>query len=333
MHKAYLIKTTISAIATVAVCTLSSCATLLTKSKADITIDGNVSTPVNITSNADTAVNVTLPYTVKIKKQHLEMPIKVSADTTLMATIYTGRKINGITWFNFAGVYVGMIADGLTGKIYKPCQTQFTISNQPGQVLTASCMKKTTSNDYRHEISANLGIDSNFGTTRFRNMRDDIERQPNIYNYDNTHYLGPTPLNIQYFYHFDQHIAAGVEVGFVNDYTHFMYDDQQDNRYTYGSLCCKSTYGMASAKYYWTMNVGNYIHFYCRAAIGAQQRDIYFRPEQDRSHHINKQKRWLLAWQISPLCFEFGIRNLRTRVEIGGGIDGNFSFGVSYFIK
>lgn len=205
-------------------------------------------------------------------------------------------------------------------------------TSQTVQAETETIQEKRADN-YRHEFTLNpFCFGSEFETTRFYKIRDEIESRPNIYNYDNPHAFA-IPCNMQYFYHFNQHIAAGVEVGFVNDYTHFMYDDQQDNRYIYGSLCCKSTYGMASAKYYWTMNAGNYIHFYCRAAIGAQQRDIYFRPEQDRSHHINKQKRWLLAWQISPLCFEFGSRNLRTRVEIGGGIDGNFSFGVSYFIK
>lgn len=309
-------------------CTLCSCATILSNQKACINIDGDVDGPVTITSNSDTAVNVALPYAIQVNKKHLEVPISVTSDSTLLATIHTGRKVNGLTWINIATGVWGFIVDGVSGRMYLPRQTEFTITGTPGQVFEAPA--KTSVANYRHELALNIGFASAISANRYRDTRHAIEQMPMTEEDLDCFNLGTSSFSLRYYYHINPHLAVGMQVGTTARFTPYMIVDQVAKTITDADLWARSFYTMASAKYYWNNTNASSVVFYNRVSIGASHRHIYYKIHNPQHTRLFDQKRWLMAWQLSPLCFEIGRSHLRFNAEFGYGIDGIANFGVSY---
>ena len=101
-------------VVSVALC-LTSCATIvdaINGSKAKLSFEGNIDTPVSIQTKDSTYQQVMLPQEVKISSNDLKVPITVSVDSANAVQAIPGEKFNNWVWGNFvAGGIFGVLID------------------------------------------------------------------------------------------------------------------------------------------------------------------------------------------------------------------------------
>ena len=121
---------------------LSSCATIVSGNSPKITIDGNLTEPVTITTTKQTYPNVTLPYVVKVNRHKLDgQRIYIQSETTRYKDIILQKSINGWAFGNILlGGLIGWGIDLGTNCVSKPSQTYFYINvndvqGEPGMQL------------------------------------------------------------------------------------------------------------------------------------------------------------------------------------------------------
>ena len=119
---------------------LSSCATIVSGGSPKITIDGNLSEPVTITTTKQTYPNVTLPYVVKVNRHKLDgQRIYIQSETTRYKDVVLEKSTNGWAFGNILiGGLIGWAIDLGTNCVSKPAQTHFYINandvqGQPAQ--------------------------------------------------------------------------------------------------------------------------------------------------------------------------------------------------------
>ena len=89
---------------------LSSCATIVSGGSPKITIDGNLTEPVTITTAKQTYPNVTLPYVVKVNRHKLDgQRIYIQSETTRYKDVVLEKSTNG---WAFGNILIG----GLIGS-------------------------------------------------------------------------------------------------------------------------------------------------------------------------------------------------------------------------
>lgn len=124
---------------TIAPMLLTSCATIVSGGSPKITIDGNVSEPVTITTTKQTYSNVTLPYVVKVKRHKLNgQRISIQSETTRYKDVVLEKKTNGWAWGNI--LFGGLIGWGIdlgTNSVSKPSQKKFYINASDVQTQAA----------------------------------------------------------------------------------------------------------------------------------------------------------------------------------------------------
>ena len=127
-----LFKSVIAVFALSAPMLLSSCATIFSGGSPKITINGDVSEPVTITTTKQTYANVTLPAVVKVKRHKLDgQRIKITSENYTFDDIVLEKTVNGLTFGNiFIGGLVGLGIDLSTNCVSKPLKTEFTIQPQ-----------------------------------------------------------------------------------------------------------------------------------------------------------------------------------------------------------
>lgn len=128
MNKAKFFKTAI--MAAVAPILLASCATIVSGGSPSITIDGNVSEPVTITTTKQTYPNVTLPCVVKVNRHKLDgQRIYIQSETTRYRDVVLEKSTNGWAFGNILiGGLIGWGIDLGTNCVSKPAQTHFYIN-------------------------------------------------------------------------------------------------------------------------------------------------------------------------------------------------------------
>ena len=109
---------------------LSSCATIVSGGSPSITIDGNVTEPLTITTTKNTYTNVTLPTTVKVSRHKLDgQRIYVQSETTRYKDIVLEKSTNGWAFGNILiGGLIGWGIDLGTNAVSKPSSTHFYIN-------------------------------------------------------------------------------------------------------------------------------------------------------------------------------------------------------------
>jgi len=119
---------------------LSSCATIVSGGSPKITIDGNLTEPVTITTTKQTYPNVTLPYVVKVNRHKLDgQRIYIQSETSRYKDIVLEKSTNGWAFGNILiGGLIGWGIDLSTNCVSKPAQTHFYINandvqGQPAQ--------------------------------------------------------------------------------------------------------------------------------------------------------------------------------------------------------
>ena len=119
---------------------LSSCATIVSGGSPKITIDGNLTEPVTITTTKQVYPNVTLPYQVKVNRHNLDgQRIYIQSETTRYKDVVLQKTINEWAFGNILlGGLIGWAIDLGTNCVSRPAQTQFYINandvqGQPAQ--------------------------------------------------------------------------------------------------------------------------------------------------------------------------------------------------------
>ncbi len=112
---------------------LSSCATIVSGGDPCITINGNVSEPVNITTTKQTYQGVSLPAVVKVNRHKLDgQRIQITSDNYKFNDIVLEKTVNGWAFGNILlGGLIGWGVDLGTNSVVKPTQTSFVIQPQP----------------------------------------------------------------------------------------------------------------------------------------------------------------------------------------------------------
>ena len=313
----------------------TSCASIVTGPNATVLLGGDLPDTLTIQTNVTTYANVVLPQQVEVKRRGLKDPIQVLKDSVEVTQVYPGRKLNDYFWGNlaFTGVAVaGMGIDWATGSIYKPVHDVCVLNRTKSGIVVQYLPKvKKTANLYRHEISGGLTVASYENKSRFHEMEDAVEQQLGYESQPQCMYFGAVSMGLRYFYHVDEHWAVGAQLGHVGDYTPYT-KKSADGKRQDADLLLRSTYWMATAKYYWKLM--GIVSLYSKGGIGIQRRHLLFRAyeNQDDSRFFD-EKKWIPAFQLSPIAIEVGRRNFRFFTELGYGTEGIFGFGITYHFK
>jgi hypothetical protein len=109
---------------------LLSCATIVSGGSPKITIDGNITEPVTITTTKQTYQNVTLPYVVKVNRHKLDgQHIYIKSESTRYRDVVLEKATNGWAFGNILiGGLIGWGIDLGTNCVSKPAQTHFYIN-------------------------------------------------------------------------------------------------------------------------------------------------------------------------------------------------------------
>ena len=132
---------------------LSSCATIVSGGSPTITIDGNLTEPVTITTTKHTYPNVTLPCVVKVNRHKLDgQRIYIQSETTRYKDVVLEKSINGWAFGNILiGGLIGWGIDLGTNCVSKPAQTHFYINANDVQ-------GQSTQQQYNNNVS--IGVEA-----------------------------------------------------------------------------------------------------------------------------------------------------------------------------
>ena len=316
-------------------CTLlfSSCATIITGSKATVVIDGSLNAPVTIQAGELTYERVDLPQQIEMPRRHLDYPINVSLDSAHSVSVKPGTKMNMWFWGNLLGPgLIGMLVDGLTYSAVQPRYNTFFIQEQDTlgtRILTAHSYpepKKHKKDFFHHEIGTNVGFLSCVGRNRMDKTGAFLEHQLGCEVGDQCNYFGPVSLGLHYYYHLDSRWGVGLAYQYAYGYKPY---DKMSEQQPVGwcDVLVRSHSLMAAVKRQW-LECGS-LSFYSKVALGFQHRHVYcsFRDAMQQTRTPD-DKRWLLAYQLSPACMEVGNR-VRFFMEWGYGQEGVFTIGLS----
>ena len=114
---------------------LSSCATIVAGGSPSITINGDVSEKVTITTEKETYPNVNLPAVVKVNRHHIDgQRIQIASDNYKFNDIVLEKAVNEWTFGNILlGGLIGWGVDLGTNCVSKPAQKIFNVQPLPKQ--------------------------------------------------------------------------------------------------------------------------------------------------------------------------------------------------------
>ena len=214
-----------------------------------------------------------------------------------------------------------------------------------------------------HEFSSSLGFGANIGDKEVNDMFDRYDRRYHLDagdDYEDLVGKSFVTFNLEYHYRFDKQWAVGVIMGWGHSGdTYSRYDNVLEpvegmaNNYTtickYGDEESNTFYLAPSFRYAWF--VKGKFRLYSRVALGAMRQHTTFKYREsthlemlcDFNHFhtvespefLNKEQNessdeveWKLAYQLTPLGFDFGIEPIRVFSEWGYGCQGVFNIGV-----
>ena len=107
---------------------LSSCASIFCGTKARVTLaDAQQHQPVNISTDCKYYKNVTLPYTVKVKRGYKPSVVRVDSDGYKPTDVTVAKKFNGVSALNLFDV-IGWGIDAATGAITRPDRKSYSFT-------------------------------------------------------------------------------------------------------------------------------------------------------------------------------------------------------------
>lgn len=213
--------------------------------------------------------------------------------------------------------------------------------------IIASDPENSSDRFYRHEMNLSIGyiyVRNGWSNEYENNVQKEIGHYfldgTNVYLYkweNGSPKLKPSSplINLSYYYHLNPRLALGVSFGFcgVKDPWGYpeLYELEQNNKET-GSTDVKgiSLFLMPSVK----LSIMNYrmFSFYVKLSAGVHHQNLYLDSdlipaqqfEEYKKHHSN------FAYNVTPLGWEMGLKNIRWFIEFGLGSNSNIQTGVAY---
>lgn len=323
-------------VVSVALC-LTSCATIVDAikgSKAKLSFEGNIDTPVSIQTKDSTYQQVMLPQEVKISSNDLKVPITISVDSANAMQAVPDEKFNNWVWGNFVfGNFIGILIDVQAKKTSVPRYNRFYIDKRDslgvpiysvtGYPLEQS-KKLSDSKFRRHEIGCHLGIGASVDKGRMRKMEDYLEKNLGYEQGPLCGYLGAASIGLHYSYYLSRKWAIGFNYAYAagrsNPYWKydgwFPFIDEKGC-----DVLVRSHLLMPSVKHLWWEDTNTAI--YSKAALGVQYRHLFYNYyDEEPEVGLSEDNRWLLAYQFSAVGVEFGSSWLRAFFELGYGNEG-----------
>lgn len=232
-------------------------------------------------------------------------------------------------------------------------------------VLSVLCLFSMTIGAQRfrhHEFSSSFGFGANIGDKEVDDMFDQYYRRYHLDggdSYENIWGKSFVTFNLEYHYRLDKQWAVGAIMGWAHSGDSYSRYDKvlepvegMANNYTtickYGDEESNTFYLAPSLRYAWF--VKGKFRLYSRVALGAMRQHTTFKYREltrlemlcDLDHlHIvespellNQEQneksddvKWKLAYQLTPLGFDFGIEPIRVFSEWGYGCQGIFNIG------
>lgn len=108
---------------------LVSCASIISGTKADIVLQGNIDEPVDIQTDYKLYTRQVLPTTVQVKRGKKASKIEMSSANYDFNDILVSKDVNGWLWGNLAfGGIPGFIIDFADGAAWKPAEESFYVN-------------------------------------------------------------------------------------------------------------------------------------------------------------------------------------------------------------
>lgn len=108
---------------------LASCASIISGTKADIVLNGNIDEPIDIQTDCKSYTQQVLPTTVQVKRGKKASKIEMSSENHEFNDILVSKEANGWVLGNLAfGGIVGFIVDFADGAAWKPAEESFYVN-------------------------------------------------------------------------------------------------------------------------------------------------------------------------------------------------------------
>ncbi len=109
---------------------ISSCATVFCGSKAQVTFDGKIDERATLTIDGRKHIDITFPYTTKIRRGFDETVVKIEAANHTAEPIIINKSFNAVSVINLLDI-LGWGIDAATGAMTKPEFKFYQIDFQP----------------------------------------------------------------------------------------------------------------------------------------------------------------------------------------------------------
>ena len=144
---------------------LTSCATMISGSRATIILDGVILEPVTVTTATDTIDSLSLPAAISLQRRDLNLPVTLTSPNYDYANIIPGRKTNPWVLANILNGGMGLLVDVATDALYQPIHERYTVVSRPKGNL-AEAMAPMPPLDYTR-TKLNAGAAKPFGRNQF----------------------------------------------------------------------------------------------------------------------------------------------------------------------
>ena len=186
-----------------------------------------------------------------------------------------------------------------------------------------------------HEFSSTLGFGPNMADKEVRHVNDCYVWKHDMLNEGECFdLLGDSfvTLNLEYHYRFDRRWAAGAIMGWGRSAEGYYSSNGLETpvkgsdgsfREDTGNMLSKIFYLAPSVKYDWFLK-GKF-RLYSRVALGAMRQHTTF--DFNKIEESFDEVKWKVAYQLTPIGFDFGIEPIRVYSELGYGCQGVFTIG------
>lgn len=339
-------------------CLFSSCATMVSGTRADLLIDGECYEPVRVETQDETYDSLMIPAVVSVKRSQLNKPLHITSENYVYSDIIPGSKTNEWIWANWFCGFWGIAVDAATGAIYKPalpcysirtrhkdeCSDSTSMPPVDGKAMLAASRK--IQRCYRHEVDVVFGFGSIIADGVHQRRIRELEKM----NFGDAYYCGfpeyGGAVGLRYYYHLNRWVAVGGMAGYAHahDLLDHYYDGNPSNVPDYSScdVNTESFYLAPSVKASWWHSGA--LTCYSKGALGLQLRHHWTTLHTPRywpdgqtvknnsieNRSLCDMRQWRLSGQFTAVGVDVGSRHLRFFAELGYGIEGVFNIGLSY---
>ena len=335
---------------------LSSCATIISGTKADITIDGNVDEPVTITTSEAVYHDVMLPTTVKVKRRHLGgQHIRITSENHAFNDIVLQKSINEWSILSACSYLVPLGIDMLTSAVNSPQQKRFFITSSGPSSVADSLHYVTQEQEriaakvlpakyHRHELSGGVGFGSNQSDHATHSMTNNFMARYHLdYQGECGDLFGDSYVfaDLEYHYRMNRKWDLGALAAWGLSREAF-WDGNRDAMEIIdktGTEWCRYFVIAPSVRYTWYESPGN--RYYSRVALGLMRHHLSFHYDEyliDTEGHrcectftdSYNDIRWRMAWHVTVFGINVGVDTFRFFGELGYGCLGVVRFGLSF---